>query len=92
VVHAGAFLRREIDHFLFANSPSANKGDSAVSNNGHVIGKSRKSVPAWKIIGRQKNLLLVQVAGKLVRISGQRLRLKGKPRYHVPPDCDPTMW
>ena len=92
MVHAGAFLRRNLTFFSFASSFFANKEDSTVSNNGHVNGKSRKSIRALRIVGRQKNLLLIQVEGKLVRISGQRLRLKGKPRYHVPPDCDPTMW
>ena len=37
-------------------------------------------------------MLVIDVAGKTVRLVSKPLRLKGKPRYKVPPDCDPTMW
>ncbi len=46
----------------------------------------------WKIVECQKHLLVLDVAGKTVRIVSKPLRLKGKPQYKVPPDCDPRMW
>jgi hypothetical protein len=39
-----------------------------------------------------KHLLVIDVAGKILRLVSKPLRLKGKPRYKVPPDCDPAMW
>jgi len=46
----------------------------------------------WKIVECQKHLLVIDVAGKTVRMVSKPLRLKGKPQYKVPPDCDPRMW
>jgi len=46
----------------------------------------------WAIVARRRNLWVVEVFGKRVRLTFKPLRLKGKPRYSVPPDCDPTMW
>jgi hypothetical protein len=50
------------------------------------------AAPDWKIIECQKHLLVIDVAGKTLRLVSKPLRLKGKPQYKVPPDCDPRMW
>lgn len=50
------------------------------------------ATPDWKIIECQKHLLVIDVAGKILRLVSKPLQLKGKPQYKVPPDCDPTMW
>lgn len=46
----------------------------------------------WAIVERRRNLWVVEIFGKRVRLAFRPLRLKGRPRYSVPPDCDPTMW
>jgi hypothetical protein len=58
----------------------------------HLRAGASVAAPDWKIIECQKHLLVIDVAGKTVRIVSQPLRLKGKPQYKVPPDCDPRMW
>lgn len=60
--------------------------------NNHVGDKFTIAASGWKIVERQKRTLVIDLGGKLVRIHFKPLRLKGKPRYTVPPDCDPTMW
>jgi hypothetical protein len=63
-----------------------------VSKKNHAGGKLATAALGWRIVECHKNVLVIDVAGKLVRIHFKPLRLKGKPRYTVPPDCDPTMW
>lgn len=46
----------------------------------------------WKILECKKHLLVIDVAGKTLRLVPKPFTLKGKPRYKVPPDCDPMMW
>jgi hypothetical protein len=57
-------------------------------------GRAQSSAVAtdWKIVECQKHLLVIDVAGKTLRLVSKPLRLKGKPQYKVPPDCDPAMW
>jgi hypothetical protein len=38
-----------------------------------------------------RHLLVIDVAGKTLRLVSKPIRLKGKPQYKVPPDCDPEM-
>src|SRR5689334_11802927 len=58
----------------------------------HARVHSATAVADWKIVECQKHLLVIDVAGKILRLVSKPLRLKGKPRYKVPPDCDPAMW
>lgn len=46
----------------------------------------------WAIVSRHRYLWVVELAGKRFELRFKPLRLKGRPRYSVPPDCDPTMW
>jgi len=58
----------------------------------HARAQSAAVAADWKIVERQKHLLVIDVAGKTLRLVSKPLRLKGKPQYKVPPDCDPAMW
>ncbi|MGZ4858014.1 MAG: hypothetical protein ACXV8M_00515 [Candidatus Angelobacter sp.] len=58
----------------------------------HVRAKAASAAVDWKIVECKKYLLVIDVAGKTVRLVSKPLQLNGKPRYKVPPDCDPTMW
>jgi hypothetical protein len=63
-------------------------GEYKVPKKKHVRAKAAD----WKIVEFRKHLLVIDVAGKTLRLVSKPLSLKGKPRYKVPPDCDPTMW
>jgi len=58
----------------------------------HARAQSAAVAADWKIVQCQKHLLVIDVAGKTLRLVSKPLRLKGKPQYKVPPDCDPAMW
>ena len=58
----------------------------------HLRAPASTSAAEWKIVECQKHLLVIDMAGKTLRLVFKPLRLKGKPQYKVPPDCDPTMW
>lgn len=63
-----------------------------VPKKNHARAHSATAAADWKIVECQKHLLVIDVAGKTLRLVSKPLRLKGKPRYKVPPDCDPAMW
>jgi len=65
-----------------------------MENTNRAKEKSSSSTAAsgWKILECQNHLLVIDMAGKTLRLVFKPLRLKGKPQYKVPPDCDPTMW
>jgi hypothetical protein len=58
----------------------------------HLRAQASTAAADWKIVECQKHLLVIDVAGKTLRLVSKPLRLKGKPQYKVPPDCDPRMW
>jgi hypothetical protein len=58
----------------------------------HARAQSAEAAADWKIVECQKHLLVIDVAGKTLRLVSKPLRFKGKPQYKVPPDCDPAMW
>lgn len=58
----------------------------------HVRAQAASAAVDWKIVEFRKHLLVIDVAGKIVHLVTKPLSLKGKPRYKVPPDCDPTLW
>lgn len=66
--------------------------NTTVPKKNHVRGHAATAVADWKIVEYKKPLLVIDVAGKTLRLICKPLGLKGKPRYKVPPDCDPTMW
>ena len=49
-------------------------------------------LPKCQFIECQKHLLVIDIAGKTMRLVSKLLSLKGEPQYKVPPDCDPEMW
>jgi hypothetical protein len=51
--------------------------------------QASNAAAGWKIIECKKHLLVIDVAGKTLRLVSKPLRFKGKPQYKVPPDCDP---
>ncbi|HSK45294.1 MAG TPA: hypothetical protein VLA83_15560 [Candidatus Binatia bacterium] len=64
-----------------------------MSKRNHVRTRPAATAAAeWKIVECSKHLLVIDVAGKTLRLVPKPLTLKGKPQYKVPPDCDPTMW
>ena len=63
-----------------------------VRKKNHARAQSAAVAADWKIVERQKHQLVIDVAGKTLRLVSKPLRLKGKPQYKVPPDCDPAMW
>jgi hypothetical protein len=63
-----------------------------VPKNGSFNAKPAQPEVGWTIVGRQKYLLLVAMGRRMMQVRFKPLRLKGKPRYSVPPDCDPNMW
>jgi len=66
--------------------------NTTVQKKNHIRGQSAATATGWKIVECRKYLLVIDVAGKTLRLVSKPLTLKGKPRYKVPPDCDPTMW
>ena len=58
----------------------------------HARAQSAAAAADWKIVERQKHLLVIDVGGKTLRLVSKPLRLKGETQYKVPPDCDPAMW
>jgi len=66
--------------------------NSTVPKKTHVRAQTATSPADWKIIECQKHLLVIDIAGKTMRLVSKPLTLKGKPPYKVPPDCDPEMW
>jgi hypothetical protein len=64
--------------------------NTTVPKKKHV--RAKEAGADWKIVEFSKHLLVIDAAGKTLRLVSKPLRLKGKPRYKVPPDCDPTMW
>jgi hypothetical protein len=58
----------------------------------HVEAVASIAAAKWNIFECQKHLLVIDLAGKTLRLVSKPLRLKGKPQYKVPPDCDPRMW
>jgi hypothetical protein len=66
--------------------------NTIVPKENHVQAEASNAAAKWKIIECQKHLLVIDVAGKTLRLVSKPLRLKGKPQYKVPPDCDPRMW
>jgi hypothetical protein len=75
-----------------AGSFRKHNGEHTVLKKNQIRVQAGKAAADWKIIECQKHLLVIDVAGKTVRLVTKPPRLKGKPRYKVPPDCDPTMW
>lgn len=63
-----------------------------MSKKNHVLAQSPTGADDWKIIECQKYLLVIDVAGKTLRLVSKPVRFKSKPQYKVPPDCDPRMW
>ena len=63
-----------------------------VPKKNHGRAPSATAATEWKIVECQKHLLVIDVAGKTLRLVSKPLRFKGKPQYKVPPDCDPAMW
>jgi len=57
----------------------------------HARAKSTAAA-GWKVVYRQKQVLVIDLSGQTVRILYRPVRLKGKPGYKVAPDCDPAMW
>lgn len=66
--------------------------NTIVPKKNYVRSYASTAIADWKIIEYKKPLLVIEVAGKTLRMICKPLVLKGKPRYKVPPDCDPTMW
>jgi hypothetical protein len=83
---AGQLREPAIAHFFFANKME----NTTVPKKNHL--RVHASTADWKILECQKHLLVIDVAGKTLRLVSKPLRLKGKPQYKVPPDCDPKMW
>jgi hypothetical protein len=77
-----------IAHFFFANKME----NTTMPKKNHLRAQVSTAAANWKILECQKHLLVIDVAGKTLRLVSKPLRLKGKPQYRVPPDCDPTMW
>lgn len=63
-----------------------------VPKKNHARAHAARAAADWKIVECQKHLLVIDVAGKTLRLVSKPLRFKGKPQYKVPPDCDPAMW
>jgi len=72
--------------------PTNKMENTNVPKKNHARAHSATAAADWKIVECQKHLLVIDVAGKTLRLVSKPLRLKGKPRYKVPPDCDPAMW
>jgi hypothetical protein len=72
--------------------PTNKLENTNVPKKNHAGAHSATAAAGWKIVECQKHLLVIAVAGKTLRLVSKPLRLKGKPRYKVAPDCDPAMW
>jgi hypothetical protein len=66
--------------------------NTIVPKENHLQAQVSNAAANWKIIECKKHLLVIDVAGKTLRLVSKPLRFKDKPRYKVPPDCDPRMW
>ncbi len=60
--------------------------------NHYLAAKPQPQRLKWTLVARTRYSWLVEIAGKLMHVRFKPVRLKGKPRYTVPPDCDPMMW
>jgi hypothetical protein len=66
--------------------------NTIVPKENHLQAQVPNAAADWKIIECKKHLLVIDVAGKTLRLVSKPLRFKDKPQYKVPPDCDPRMW